>query len=129
MLACCVPILFGDTVILNLVAKQLGWPMPDPALVNDLGVIDSTAVEAGQVSAACGAAAYKYVTTAIDEALAGRVDAIATGPIHKEALHAAGVPFPGHTEILADRTKSDKTCMMLTSDAITCVSPRSMVAN
>ena len=48
------------------------------------------------------------------------MDAIATGPIHKEALHAARIPFPGHTEILAERTRSAKTCMMLTSDAITC---------
>jgi hypothetical protein len=57
---------------------------------------------------------------AVDEALAGTVEAVATGPIHKEALHAAGIPFPGHTEILADRTKAEKVCMMLTSDAITC---------
>jgi len=77
-------------------------------------------VEPGKVSAACGRAAYTYVTSAIDEALAGRIDAIATGPLHKEALHAAGVPFPGHTEILAARTNSDRVCMMLTSDAITC---------
>ena len=68
----------------------------------------------------CGKAAYTYITSAIDEALAGRVDAIATGPINKEAINAAGIPFPGHTEILADRTRSERACMMLTSDAITC---------
>jgi 4-hydroxythreonine-4-phosphate dehydrogenase len=72
------------------------------------------------VSASCGRAAYECVTFAIDEALTGRVDAIATGPINKESLHAAGVPFPGHTEILADRTGVERASMMLTSDAITC---------
>ena len=118
--AVCTPIVFGDVGLLARVARQLGWPLPDPAFLRDLQAIDAAAVEPGTVSAACGQAAYQYITTAIDEALAGRVDAIATGPIHKEALHAAGIPFPGHTEILAERTKSDRVCMMLTSDAITC---------
>jgi 4-phospho-D-threonate 3-dehydrogenase / 4-phospho-D-erythronate 3-dehydrogenase len=117
---CCAPVVFGDAGVLRRVAKHLGWPLPDPGLVRDLRAIDAAMVEPGKVSAACGLAAYEYVTFAIDEALAGRVDAIATGPLHKEALHAADVPFPGHTEILADRTKSDRVCMMLTSDAITC---------
>jgi 4-hydroxythreonine-4-phosphate dehydrogenase len=35
-------------------------------------------------------------------------------------LHAAGLPFPGHTEILAARTRAERSCMMLTSDSITC---------
>ena len=50
----------------------------------------------------------------------GRIDAIATAPLNKESLHAAGVPFPGHTEILASRTNAPRNCMMLTSEAITC---------
>ncbi len=116
----CAPIVFGDLGVLNRVARQLGWPEPGSAFVRDLGAIDAITVEPGKVSVDCGRAAYEYVTLAIDEALAGRVDAIATGPLHKEALHAAGIPFPGHTEILADRTKADRACMMLTSDAITC---------
>jgi 4-hydroxythreonine-4-phosphate dehydrogenase len=52
--------------------------------------------------------------------MSGLVAGVATGPIHKEALHAAGIPFPGHTEIFADRTQAARSCMMLTSDAITC---------
>lgn len=116
----CTPIIFGDRGVLRRVAKQLGWPAPQHDLVRDHAAIDAGSVEPGKVSAECGRAAYTYVTSAIDEALAGRVDAIATGPLHKEALHAAGVPFPGHTEILASRTNSERVCMMLTSDAITC---------
>ena len=131
----CVPIVFGDTGVLNRVAQQLGWPEPGPKIdvigwshsggqttpaVLDLKAIDAAAVEPGRVSAACGAAAYRYFTFAIDEALAGRVDAIATAPLHKEALHAAGFPFPGHTEILATRTNADRSCMMLTAPTITC---------
>lgn len=118
--AVCRPVVVGDLAVLNRVARQLNWPAPDPAAVIDRQAIDADAVHPGRVSAACGKAAYEYVTFAIDEALAGRVDAIATGPLHKEALHAAGVPFPGHTEILASRTRAPRHCMMLTAEAITC---------
>ncbi len=117
--AVCVPVIVGDLALLNRVASHLGWSLPDSAFVHDVRNLPA-AIEPGKVSAACGLAAYEYVTFAIDEALAGRFDAIATGPINKEALHAAGVPFPGHTEILAERTKTPRVCMMLTSDAITC---------
>jgi len=116
----CEPLLIGDLALLNRIAGQLGWPQPDLACIHDLQNLPANAVEPGEVSPICGRAAYEYVTFAIDEALAGRADAIATGPINKEALHAAGIPFPGHTEILADRTKTPQVCMMLTSDAITC---------
>ncbi|VTR91958.1 4-hydroxythreonine-4-phosphate dehydrogenase : 4-hydroxythreonine-4-phosphate dehydrogenase OS=uncultured Verrucomicrobia bacterium GN=pdxA PE=3 SV=1: PdxA [Gemmata massiliana] len=132
----CVPVVIGDADVLARLARHLGWPEPervldrtewanfnganDAACVLDLKAIDAGMVRPGTVSAACGKAAYDYVNCAIDEALAGRVDAIATGPLHKEALHAAGIPFPGHTEILASRTNADRSCMMLTAEAITC---------
>jgi 4-hydroxythreonine-4-phosphate dehydrogenase len=134
--AFCTPIVVGDAGVLNRVAKQLGWPAPPLALdevewahfgdgcdepfVLDLHAIDADAVEPGKVSAACGAAAYRYFTFAIDQALRGFVDAIATAPINKESLHAAGFPFPGHTEILAARTNAERSCMMLTAPDITC---------
>ena len=120
VLTMCTPVVFGDAGVLVRVAKRLGWPEPAPEFVYDLQAIDAASVEPGKVSAACGKAAYEYVTFAIDAALAGRVDAICTGPLHKEALHAAGVPFPGHTEILASRTNAPRSCMMLTAEAITC---------
>lgn len=132
----CVPIVFGDAGVLRRVAQKLGWEPPanvidkphwphrsdrlDSPAVLDLVGVDANTVVPGTVSAACGKAAYQYFTFAIDEALGGFVDAIATAPLHKEALHAAGVPFPGHTEILAARTKAERSCMMLTSERITC---------
>ena len=135
VLAICEPIVVGDLDALDGVAQRLSWPAPvsafgraewarfgggDTPRVIHLGAIETREIEPGKVSAACGKAAYEYVTFAIDEALAGRVDAICTGPLHKEALHAAGVPFPGHTEILASRTNAPRSCMMLTAEAITC---------
>ena len=118
--AVCEPVIVGDLALLNRVARRLGWPVPDPEHIHDLANLDAEVIEPGKVSAVCGLAAFEYVTVAADEALAGRVDAIATGPLHKEALNLAGVPFPGHTEILAEQTGSPRVCMMLTSDEITC---------
>jgi 4-hydroxythreonine-4-phosphate dehydrogenase len=52
---------------------------------------------------------------AIDGALAGEFDAIVTAPVHKSVINDAGVPFTGHTEYLAARTRTARAVMMLTS--------------
>lgn len=116
----CTPLVFGSLGVLNRVAERLGWPKPDASDLRDFPEPTAAEIVPGCVSAACGAAAYRYFTAAIDEALAGRVDAIATAPINKESLHAAGLPYPGHTEILAGRTQAERSCMMLTAPEITC---------
>ncbi len=67
----------------------------------------------GRVDTRAGAAAYAYVTRAIDDALAGKLSAIITGPISKQALRAAGIHYPGHTEILAERSGTAQYAMML----------------
>lgn len=72
----------------------------------------------GQIDAAAGAASHAWVLEAADLALAGRVNGIVTGPIHKEAWHAAGVPHPGHTEVLCERAGVARVLMMLTGGAL-----------
>lgn len=67
----------------------------------------------GRVDADAGRLAYEAILRAIGLAKSGVIDALVTAPIHKEALHAAGVPFPGHTEILAHETGSRDFGMML----------------
>ena len=59
-----------------------------------------TALPWGQVSASAGAAAAACIEAAVSMVMAGSAAGLVTAPIHKEALHAAGVPFPGHTEML-----------------------------
>ncbi|MFC4277871.1 4-hydroxythreonine-4-phosphate dehydrogenase PdxA [Achromobacter aloeverae] len=76
-----------------------------PALPADL--------PAGQVSAAAGRAAYDYVCAAIDDAKAGRIRAIVTAPLNKESMNAGGADYPGHTEILAERSGTQDFAMML----------------
>jgi 4-hydroxythreonine-4-phosphate dehydrogenase len=58
----------------------------------------------GKVQAACGQAAWDYIRTSIGLAMSGAVDAVATTPINKEALKAAGVSHIGHTEMFAALT-------------------------
>jgi 4-hydroxythreonine-4-phosphate dehydrogenase len=74
---------------------------------------DVASIPPGRVDPRAGRAAYDYLNLAIDLALAGRVDAITTLPLNKEALHAAGVRHPGHTEILAERCGAPDHAMML----------------
>ncbi|HYH66144.1 MAG TPA: 4-hydroxythreonine-4-phosphate dehydrogenase PdxA [Urbifossiella sp.] len=116
----CTPVVYGGFPVLCRVARHLGWPAPSPGDVHDIWSLEADGIEPGRVSAACGAAAYRYFTTAIDDALGGGIDAVVTAPLNKESLHAAGLRYPGHTEILAERTDAARSCMMLTADAITC---------
>jgi 4-phospho-D-threonate 3-dehydrogenase / 4-phospho-D-erythronate 3-dehydrogenase len=67
----------------------------------------------GQLSPICGNAAYRYLERAVDLAKAKEIDAICTAPLNKEALHAAGHHFPGHTEILAELTNTPEVSLML----------------
>lgn len=129
-------VVFGDAGVLRRVAQQCGLPEPSLVVesnwwrqngrelrqgaVLDLQAIAADEVRPGRVDAATGQASYRYIEAAISAALSGLVAAVATGPIHKEALHAAGIPYPGHTEIFAARTGAARSCMMLTSSEITC---------
>ncbi|OZB73177.1 MAG: 4-hydroxythreonine-4-phosphate dehydrogenase PdxA [Thiomonas sp. 14-64-326] len=72
----------------------------------------------GQVDARAGAAAYACIEAAARDALAGRVAAVVTAPIHKAALHAAGVNFPGHTEILQHIAGGVPVRMMLANEQL-----------
>jgi 4-hydroxythreonine-4-phosphate dehydrogenase len=61
---------------------------------------DLSAAPIGRIDARAGAAAAACIERAVALALAGEVAGIVTAPIHKEALAAAGIPYPGHTEML-----------------------------
>jgi 4-hydroxythreonine-4-phosphate dehydrogenase len=83
-----------------------------PAVVN-VHPMDTHNLAWGQPSAESGAAMAAYLDAAIDDALAGRVSAIATAPINKYALKLADIHFAGHTEILAQKTGTANYAMML----------------
>ena len=67
----------------------------------------------GQVSPLSGEAAYRYIERAVRLVEQGAAQAICTAPLSKEALHAAGHKYPGHTELLAHLTSTKEVSMML----------------
>lgn len=129
----CQLIVFGDAGVLQRCAKATGLAAPKTVLrasdlsssMSDACVIDLQCMDAehlviGEVSAACGQASFEYIEAAIAAALVGQVDAVTTAPINKEALRSAGIHYPGHTEIFAERAASNRWCMMQFSPEITC---------
>jgi 4-hydroxythreonine-4-phosphate dehydrogenase len=72
----------------------------------------------GILSAEAGRAAYDAIGRAVDDARSGRIAAIATAPINKEALKLAGLPWPGHTEMLAELTGAPLVAMMFWSERL-----------
>jgi 4-hydroxythreonine-4-phosphate dehydrogenase len=72
----------------------------------------------GKLSPVAGHAAYEYIRVASELAMEDRVQAICTAPLNKEALHAGGHVFPGHTELLAHLTGTEEVSMMLNSPRI-----------
>ena len=129
----CHPVVFGSVKLLQRVSAAIGLPWPDqiavresacpgnfdgPAIV-DCPMETAALVVPGRISIACGAAAYAAIETAIEAASVGYLDAVATAPIHKEALRLAGITHPGHTEIFTALTHSKRTCMMLHSEVLT----------
>ncbi|WP_182866800.1 4-hydroxythreonine-4-phosphate dehydrogenase PdxA [Stieleria mannarensis] len=130
----CQPILVGPAAILRKAAASLGLAIPPtttiarpagpnqpPAGLIDCGDVALDTFTPGKFSAATGQASFSAVDLAIAETISGNFDAIVTGPIQKEAWHAAGTGYLGHTELLADRTQTRDFCMMLSGQACSTV--------
>ena len=121
----------GDAGMLERAAQLLGVPLrineiPEPEdAAFEPGTADVLQVGElpldlpfGELDARAGDAAFRYVERATRLASAGRVAAIATAPLNKEAMHLAGHGYPGHTEILADLTGTEDYAMMLVTDEL-----------
>lgn len=109
---------YGSLALLCRVADACGMPAPRADQVVDVAQLDASAVQPGVVQAACGAAAARCVEAAADAALRHEIAALVTAPLHKESLDAAGIGFPGHTELLAHRSDTSIYCMMMSSPKI-----------
>ncbi len=75
-------------------------------------------IRPGVVDARAGAAAHASLVEAAQAALRGEVAGLVTAPIHKEAWHAAGIGFPGHTELLQRLAGVDAVRMMLANEEL-----------
>ena len=118
-------VVFGTKSILERANKltgvglsfgELGLALsPGAVPVVDIRISGSESVRDGTMTAAAGACSYAYIERAVSAALGGDISVIATAPINKEALHAAGYPFEGHTELLAHLTGATSSFMLLAS--------------
>jgi 4-hydroxythreonine-4-phosphate dehydrogenase len=72
----------------------------------------------GQLSGEAGRAAYDTIVAAVGDAMTGKVDALATAPINKEAFALAGLPWHGHTELLAHLTGVTSVAMMFYAEVL-----------
>ncbi len=95
VLAVCRPVIYG------------------PHLQEDLAIYP-----AGKIHADAGRRAHAEIVRAVEDVLAGRVQAIATAPINKAAFAAAGLPWRGHTDLLAHLCGVDEATMMFWSQPL-----------
>ena len=75
----------------------------------------------GVVSAVAGRASYQAVARAVRDALAGRIDGLATAPVNKGAWARAGLRWRGHTELLAELTGAGEVRMMFHAERLSVV--------
>jgi len=123
----CKPVVIGDANVLEDAQKVARTSLKINAVksvseanfachgvidVLDLHNIRLEELRRGYPQAMAGKASYEYVAKAIELALKGEIQAITTAPINKEALNIAGYNYPGHTEILAELTKTKEYAMM-----------------
>lgn len=87
---------------------------------NNLSVvpIKNTKLNPGKFSKTSGQTSYESVIRAIDLVINGQTDAMVTSPISKEAISLAGINFPGHTELLASKTKAKNYLMFFLSSKV-----------
>jgi 4-hydroxythreonine-4-phosphate dehydrogenase len=105
-------LVYGARCALEERARLFGLTAPGAlgVSVQDTGLAAEAPL--GRVSAAAGRAAAEAVQAAARDALAGRVDALVTAPLNKASLRAAGYPWPGHTELLAEAAGVSDVAMM-----------------
>ncbi|MGF6528721.1 4-hydroxythreonine-4-phosphate dehydrogenase PdxA [Variovorax sp. PvP013] len=119
-------VVVGDAGRLRKVADLLGLDVRVRPIASmeearfERGVIDCFDLQLipedlpfGKLSAVAGDAAFRFIEKAVELAKEGKIDAICTAPLNKEALHAGGHKFPGHTEMLAHLTGVEEVSMML----------------
>lgn len=110
------PVVYADRCVLEaavkiagvaVAARRVGAPAEARFEAGTIDYVDvgalTSAVPYGRISADGGRAAFASLTRAIDAALAGDVDGLATAPLNKESLRAAAVPFIDHTAALKAR--------------------------
>lgn len=123
----CFPLVIGSYPVMERTVKALRLKLnvvpvhghdPVPKKGNTVAVLDPLErplkkFKPGVAAAETGAASVAFIKKAVHLAEIGCIDGIVTAPINKEAINMAGCHYPGHTELLADLTKTEESGMMI----------------
>ncbi|MEK7794735.1 MAG: 4-hydroxythreonine-4-phosphate dehydrogenase PdxA, partial [Candidatus Hydrogenedentota bacterium] len=128
------PVIYGDPTVFQAACRLVGMPSPDIETVSGPGAVrDSKSLafiesargvphrRPGTLDPEAGRCAMEWLAAAVDAATEGLVDAIVTCPINKEGIHLAGYTCRGHTDFIAERTKSPAYRMALFAGAMRAV--------
>jgi 4-hydroxythreonine-4-phosphate dehydrogenase len=128
----CCPVVIGEADVMLEALKLVGSSLtvsainhaeeagldPSQLYIVDLQKIGVAQLDRGRVSAAAGRAAAAYIERAVELAQQGQVAGVVTCPINKAAFQAAGVPYIGHTEMLAELTGEERVTTMLATTGL-----------
>ena len=124
------PVVIGDAEIIREALKLSDLPLKvrnvngiteselDTGSVDVLDIKPNLSFEKGGPSKNAGEFAVKYIKKAVELALQKHVDAIVTAPLSKKSLRMAGFLWPGHTELIAELTKTEDFAMMFVSNKL-----------
>lgn len=123
------PVLFGDSAVLEQAMAQTGigfdfYPAAAAPSGGESGIplVEGAAtlmpVVMGRIDGACGRAAFAWIKTAVEWALAGRLQALVTAPINKASLVQGGVPWIDHTGMLAGLTATAAPMTLFVTGAL-----------
>jgi 4-hydroxythreonine-4-phosphate dehydrogenase len=124
---CCRPVVVGHPEVFERALQLIGAPCPTVTVASPDEIdwtssavpcwnpsdVDAASIPVGLIDPRAGQAAFDYLVASTRAALQGQLEAITTAPLNKAALHAAGINFPGHTEILASECGVREFAMML----------------
>ncbi|WP_299735250.1 4-hydroxythreonine-4-phosphate dehydrogenase PdxA [uncultured Endozoicomonas sp.] len=123
-------VIAADPELLSQRAEQLGLPVTlqtfdpeneQPSAANTLLVAPvamGALPQAGILNPANSQYVLDTLTLAVEGCVSGLFDGMVTGPVSKEVINDAGVPFSGHTEFLAEKTATEKVVMMLATEGL-----------
>lgn len=126
----CNPVIIGSADVLEDAVRLTGLPLqirsisgisdsrPEIGIIEALDIKSRSSFKKNVPSKNAGRAFVKYIKKSVELAMKKEVEAIVTAPISKESLKMAGHPWPGHTELLAELTDTNRFAMMFVSDKL-----------
>ena len=123
-----IPIIYGSSKIMSYhknIVKDHNFSFvsirnPENAAYNKVNVMNVTEddinITLGKATEDSGKIAFKAMAAAVEDAIAGKIDAIVTAPINKKAMELAGFPHVGHTEFFTEAFEAPETVMTMVSD-------------